>query len=341
MASGHHKVAFGSIASDGTISNGLGFKTVTHDADKNYYYRIDYSKGFEENGMTVVSPLGSEGGHRRVNWYSGSEDRKENVPIDCFQQPVNEWERVAEVPGSSCVLSADANPGDIKPFKVRGKDTPIAIVAGVIGPTYTASTSYGTFTVTQGTTATDLRGIYVIQIPKATFAQVPTAVATIEQDLKQVRTVEVKEIVGTAQQWQVTITVRNRCQCLVPGKFHFIAIGEAPAGTTTAQGRLLTGAVKSEVSTKNTNLDIFSGSEFTAQQSTTARYEVTFSNGKNFTQTPVIVACTEHATEKHLRQAQIHDVGKGSFKIDVFGVTYPSNGDFNTARFHFMAYAPT
>lgn len=332
-----HQIAFGKFDHErGEVTQGLGFTKKVEEKSGSGHFRLTYAEALGSDGATVVSSYPDSKHHVRNNWFSSDntkETRRKNAAVDCYQLPEGSSGKVEEDPCDFYVLSAAANEGQVAAFAARGSDQPIAVVAGAVGPGFSAGVAHGSFTVSSGGDDEDPVASYLIHVPKATFTSAPTVVVTPQQSVASVLIVEVDEVKPNDDDthWVIEVTIRDVDWVLVKGAFQFLAVGAAPAGKGST-GRLVSGVV--HLNGKET----LAGSGFTPTRVTKpAQYKVTF--GQAFTQTPVVIASTEHEKDKHLRQAQVHDVGTGSFQLDVYGA-FKGSG-WNSARYHFLAYAPT
>jgi hypothetical protein len=142
----------------------------------------------------------------------------------------------------------------------------------------------------------------------------------------EVRTVYVDEATSSSLELVVRDNNRNQVDCPV----HFFVIG---AGTTAA--------LKIAYGIVDLNGDKRAG-DGSGSRTDTARYTVDLGTAGAFKEKPVIVACTEHVSQAHLRQAQVRDPTASDnvyryLKVD----TVKEGGGVNTCRFHYIAYAPS
>lgn len=340
MSKSAHRFVFARVNQEGTTSTPDGAVTQRKREDSTANdgstgkYQVRFPKSFDLAPAVALASASGTQPHVRVNQY-GDDNRKTHVDVDAYELNLGGEKRPIGWADTSfhmiAALSSGAGERELKRLGSEASD--LRVVSGVVDGTnrFHAEGNHGGYSLGAGSE----KGRYRIDFEEGfEETEAPVVMATIRLHEEKVRTVHVT----SAEASHAMIEVRDSDGDLAHSDFHFLAIGKATPGRQTTTGRLITGAVS-----RDGDRLAGEGVNSKLEKGTTATYDIDFKSDYKFTDPPVVVACTEHVKDKHLRQAQVHDVTEGGFKLDVFGFESKSRNDhgYNDCAFHFIAYAPS
>lgn len=331
----YHLFATAAVTAEGKIERGNGITSEKRESGASTgKYRLRYSPKFSAKAALVVSAAGA-GGKTHVRFAhtpDSGQERAQRGDVDSYRVHLSAEDPVLFSNAPFSAIAALSGGSDVLPCR-HLDGTEVRVIAGAIDLVgeRTQHTLYGGGTLNVVDSST---GSYIVDFPADAFLETPWVVATPWTDQAKMRTVDVSEVSRT----RARIEFRNEGGSRVGSRFHFLAVGKAAAGSGST-GRLLTGVVN-----LNGSL-IWAGSGFSSEKVIApATYEIRLDQGKSFGKSPVVVAVAEHAPEEHVRQAQVHDIGVGSFRLDIYGYQKKENtvaDKFNDSSFNFIAFAPT